>query len=81
MRAAINQQIDAANSDGSNVYCTPLERGVFADPRVTAVNGTCGCACLDCCFDALIAGGDYGCGKSLCGNGTVPSGGDDLILG
>ena len=78
---AYNTQIDAANSNGSNVYCTPLERGVFADPRVMAVKGTCGCACLDCCFNAIAAGSDAGCGFSLCGKGSVSFGGNDQVLG
>lgn len=77
---AENHQIDLINNGTGSNDCGAIEAATFADPRVQAVFGACGCACLDCCYDGFEAEAPQ-CGRSLCGNGTIPTGGDNTVIG
>ena len=55
--------------------CGCAESKVFVDPGVRAVNGTCGCKCLNCCYHALNVGADVDCPLPHCGVGPFTTNG------
>ena len=50
-------QVDNCTNNATKLDCSCLESTIFADPGVKAAAGTCGCGCMNCCYDALNAGG------------------------
>ena len=78
MQKALNAVSDGCSNftteDHDNLDCGCVEAATFADPGVRAVNGNCGCDCLNCCYHALNAGGDVDCPAPHCGFGPVKYG-------